>query len=348
MRSTSERGRQAAGRAPRALAAEMGWRREAEGQAAPCTWGPGAVWEGRARSRTQGVGRQAAAPGHVGSQVWRPQDRPDEESCARDPWAVGKTTPPPTSGQDERGDGWQRLQPVPAASRVSRNVPKPGPVSAARACQAAPARLGSDGLPWRAVRRQEEPGPGLEVRRGLPGSRGAPWSAPRAVPEVGPRAAQAWLWAGWPGSLLGGSDTWPRPLQHCGQGLRDGIAQRSRRAGQRREHSKCRAGAGHSHARVQQTGQPGVGGALTSDPRPGGARARRLTREHITGGRSPSNREGMGPPAGCQTWFWTPLWGRSGRSPTQPLCTRGGLGERGLRAQSSSCSHGSGLCGSRM
>lgn len=86
-----------AGRVPGAPAAETVWRRPAEGPAAPRTWG----------------------------QVWRPRDRPEEESRVRDPCAVRKTCAALHRGRTEgesRGRGCSRCQPPVACHGVCQSL----------------------------------------------------------------------------------------------------------------------------------------------------------------------------------------------------------------------------------
>lgn len=102
-------------------------------------------------------------------------------------------------------------------------------------------------------------------------------------------------------------------------------------AGRRRE-PPASAGTGLT-ARLDPTGRldPRSGGLDLRPQAQTGSRSeqmgseawRRLTTEHITRGRTPSQREVTGRAAGRRARFWTPFYCGGGWSPTQPLRTRG-------------------------
>lgn len=189
------------------MASEEGW----EPSRAQGLWGQawcGGIWqrlwllcalggsrapqEGRAGADGHAVRCQAAAPAQVGSQVsvaaHRPWGRTRLEPCRRSLCAEPRVGPPGVRWVWARGrkkgkrDGEAPV--VPATSRVSGNVPRPGLVSARELCQAVPARSAAPALPGAGL--------GLEVRpAGAAGQSGRVWSAPSPGPrEAGPSSAK--------------------------------------------------------------------------------------------------------------------------------------------------------------
>ena len=102
--------------------------------AAPCTWESRAPGEGGAGADGQVVGCQVAAPAQVGSLVSVPWGGTDVGAASA--VTVGRAVlglrvssgSGPRAGR--KGSGMERLQLVPASSRASGSMPRPGLVSA--------------------------------------------------------------------------------------------------------------------------------------------------------------------------------------------------------------------------
>lgn len=162
------------------------------------------------------------------------------------------------------GRGMERLQPVPATSRVSGNVPRPGLVSTREPCQAVPAGSAAPGSPggWA----------GLGGAAGAAGPSGGRAVSPQSSPG---RSGRATLGVGVRGAgVASGAQDAER---------RGGAPGRSRgcsawsvtRRGWRDLCTVWRAEGGpkagpalHSPARACRPENP-KGGGLTSDPKPG-------------------------------------------------------------------------------
>lgn len=157
--------------------------------------GPGCSGHLEARTACEGgTGAEGqVAPAQVGSR--RPGDWADVRAISAT--AVGRAMRGAFRGVRwiwvpgrKKGERMAGFQSVPATSRVSRNVPRPGLVSTPRAVPGSPspARERLALLEGRPAPRGDWAGPGDAA--GLPVSRGAVWSAPLSSPrEVGPRDA---------------------------------------------------------------------------------------------------------------------------------------------------------------
>lgn len=115
-------------------------------------WAPGSCAETDSSVR-QGVEWLRA----LGGRVWRPRDGPRRRAVRGTLGCRENPVTPPGPGQDESGEGWPRRRPVPAQPRVVECAGA-WPRGRSGGCQAAPACLGRDGLPWRAGQRQESLG----------------------------------------------------------------------------------------------------------------------------------------------------------------------------------------------
>lgn len=255
----------------RALGAAAMWRHPAEGLAASCTWGSRAPWEGRGGTDKWSSARWAA---RFGSHAQTPGQDPREKRFGSDcgqshawgsgvrwVWALGR----------QNGEGMERLQPVPATSRVSGNVPRPGLVSAREPCQAVPAGSAAPGSPggWAGLG-------GAAGAAGLSGGRAvSPQSSPgrsgRATLGVGVRGqgrrlVRRMLSAG-AGRLGGLGAAW-----HLAAALQRVVSDTEEM--ERPVHSVEGGGRAESRAspaqpcQSLQAGEP-EGGGLTSDPKPG-------------------------------------------------------------------------------
>lgn len=140
--------------------------RRAEGPAAPH---PGVEGPPGERSRTSGPprARRWLQPGSGRRAETRGPDRPESRPAGPAGRAVrGARWARGGSGQEQRGAGRQRLQPVPASSRVSGNVPRPGFARGPRALPGSPspARERPALLEGRPAPRRDWAGPGDAAR----------------------------------------------------------------------------------------------------------------------------------------------------------------------------------------